>query len=188
MKLISGDYSIQISQDLYVIENSSDNVYLSISIPLYWIQHKDNCDDCSSFFRKLENSSNDDWFALYDDEYYRLEFLDNQFIGNGIDIIMSSEKINLMKSDISNINFNHVYKIENIKMSKLVDTRQLKRNEILNCLLSETKSETTNVYKSSPFIQIPKELAEKIIKNPSTIEISSDEILSMDYKIEIKKK
>lgn len=184
MKLISGDYSIQISEDLYEIEN----VYLSISIPLYWIQHKDNCDDCSSFFRKLENSSNDDWFALYNDEYYRLEFLDNQFIGNGTDTIMSSEKIDLLRSDISNINFNNVYVIENIKLSKIGDNRQLKRNEILNCLLSETKSETTDVYTSSPFIQIPKELVEKIINNPSTIEISSDEILSMDYKIEIKKK
>lgn len=182
MKLISGDYSIQITEDLYMIEN---NIYLSLSLPLYWTQHKNNCDDCSSFFRKLSNSSNDDWFALYDNEYYRLEFLDNQFIGNGIETIMSSEKIDIIKSDISNINFNHVYKVENIKMLKLEDNTQLKRNEILNCLLSEPKLETTNVYTSSPFIQIPKELAEKIINNPS---IDSDEILSMDYKIEIKKK
>lgn len=187
MKLISGDYSIQLSKDLYEIDNSSDNIYLSISTPLYWTQHKNNCDDCSSFFRKLENSSNDDWFLLYNNEYYILEFLDNQFIGNGIDTIMSSEKIDLMKSDISNINFNNVYKVENIKMSKLEDNTQLKRNEILNCLLSEPKLETTDVT-SSPFMQIPKELAEKLINNPSTVKISSDEILTMDYKIEIKKK
>lgn len=188
MKLISGDYSIQISQDFYEIDNSSGDIYLSILIPLYWTQHKNNCDDCSSFFRKLENSSNDDWFSLYEDKYYRLEFLDNQFIGNGIDTIMVSKKIDLMKTDISNINLNHVYKIENIKMSKLEDSTILKRNEILNCLLSESKSKTTDVYISSPFKQIPKELAEKIINNSSTIEISSDEILSMDLKIEIKKK
>lgn len=188
MKLISGDNSIQLLKDLYEIDNSSDNIYLSISIPLYWTQHKNNCSDCSSFFRKLENNSDDDWFALYDNEYYRLEFLDNQFIGNGVDTIMSSEKIDLMKSDISNINFINVYNVENIKMSKLEDNTQLKRNEILNCLLSEPILETTDVYTSSPFIQIPKELAEKIINNQSIIEISSDEILGMDYKIEIKKK
>ena len=188
MKLISGDYSIQILEDLYEIDNSSDNIYLSISIPLYWYQHKNKCDDCSSFFRKLQNISNDDWFALYDNEYYRLEFLDNQFIGNGIDTILSSEKINIMKSDISNINFNHVYKIDNIKMLKLKDTIQLKRNEKINCLFSETKSETTVDYISTPFISLPKEFAEKIINNPSTIEININEILSIDYKKEIKKK
>jgi hypothetical protein len=57
MKLISGDYSIEISENLYEIDNSSDNIYVSILIPLYWTQHKNNCDDCSSFFRKLENNS-----------------------------------------------------------------------------------------------------------------------------------
>jgi hypothetical protein len=124
MKLISGDYSIEISENLYEIDNSSDNIYVSILIPLYWTQHKNNCDDCSSFFRKLENNSDDDWFALYENEYYILEFLDNQFIGNGIDTVMTSEKIDLMKSDISNINFNHVYKVENIKMLKLEDNTQ----------------------------------------------------------------
>ncbi len=186
MILINEDHRIEIEDKLYNV----DDVYLSIKFPIFWDEHIKECEDCNSFFKKLSNETSDDWYAFLNNKYYKLEFLDNQFIGNGNNVIMSSE-IDLMKSDISCINYNNHYEIENIKLLEIStdEYRKIIRNEKINCILSEVNENHIQLdkYKSSPFVQIPNEMVEKIINNCHIIEISPDEILSFNYKIEIKK-
>jgi hypothetical protein len=100
---------------------------------------------------------------------------------------MSSENIDLMKCDISNINLNYRYIIENIKLTELEDKNPLKRDCVINCLLNETKDKKNIVYETTPFKKIPKDIAEKLINDPSTLRLDINDIHSLNLKLTIKK-
>ena len=189
MILTNINHKIKIDDNLFDIDKSSDNIYVSISLPLYWIQHVNNCEDCNSFYSKLKNESNEDWFIDYNGQYYKLEFLDNQYIGNGINTIMDS-KIDMKKVDIPNINYTEYFKIQNVKLNIVSKDESIKisRNEKLECLLSKEDYISLPVdYKNKFFTPITKEFADMIINNPNTIEIDVEELKSIDLKIEVKK-
>ena len=189
MILTNIDYKIRLDDILIIMYKSQDNTYISISLPLYWTQHADNCDECKSFYSKLKNESKDDWFINYNDEYYKLEFLDNQYIGNGHNIIMDSN-IDLKKVDISNINHTEYYRIQNIKLISVnkEESIRINRNDKLEHLIPSEYNDTDKViYKNMFFTPISKEFAESIINDEKTIKIEANELESFDLKIEVKK-
>jgi hypothetical protein len=190
MILTNIEYKIRLDDNLIVIDKLDGNTYISISLPLYWTQHVDDCDDCKSFYSKLKNESKDDWFVNYNDEYYKLEFLDNQYIGNGHNTIMDS-KIDLKKVDISNINHTEYYKIQNIKLISVnkYESIEINRNDKLDHLIPSEYNDTDKViYKNMFFTPISKEFSEDITNNEQTIKIELDKLESFDFKILISKK
>lgn len=100
------------------IQSFFENDYLS----LYF-----NYDDIpKSFLDKITNSSTNDWYIEIDNDWYKMDFLNNKNIGNGDNIIAESTLVN----EIGKI----PYEIKDIHLTKanLESLRDIKIGEILS--------------------------------------------------------